>query len=80
VPDVYRGRNLTFQTPDGVRFEVQIHTGDSLSAAEHTHLMYEEQRLSTTSPERKAELEALQAEVFNSVPLPDGTPLKWRNP
>jgi hypothetical protein len=34
VPDVYRGRNLTFQTPDGMRF-----------AAQQTHLMYEEQRL-----------------------------------
>jgi hypothetical protein len=80
VPDVYRGRNLTFQTPDGVQFEVQIHTGDSLSAAEQTHPMYEERRLRTTSPERKAELEALQAEIFNSVPIPDGTPLRWRDP
>jgi hypothetical protein len=80
VPDVYRGRNLTFLTPDGVRFEVQVHTGDSLSAAEQTHRIYEEQRLPTTAPERRAELEALQAEVFNSVPIPDGTPLKWRHP
>jgi hypothetical protein len=80
VPDVYRGRNLTFQTPDGMQFEVQIHTGDSLWAAEETHGMYEEQRLPTTSPARKAELEAMQAEIFNSVPIPDGTPLKWRNP
>jgi hypothetical protein len=68
------------QTPDGVQFEVRIHTGDSLSAAERTHPMYEEQRLSTTSLERKAELEALQAKIFNSVPIPDGTPLKWRHP
>jgi hypothetical protein len=80
VPDVYRGRNLTFQTPYGMQFEVQIHTDDSLSAAEQTHRIYEEQRLPTTSPERRAELEALQAEVFNSVPIPDGTPLKWRHP
>lgn len=80
VPDEYRGRNLTFQTPDGMQFEVQIHTGDSLSAAEHTHRMYEEQRLLPEASERKAELKALQAEIFNSVPIPYGTPLKWRDP
>jgi hypothetical protein len=80
VPDVYRGRNLTFQTPDGMQFEVQVHTGDSLSAAEQTHRMYEERRLPTTALERRAELEALEAEIFNSVPIPDGTPLEWRDP
>jgi hypothetical protein len=80
VPDVYRGRNLTFQSPDGMQFEVQIHTGDSLSAAEQTHPMYEEWRLPTTSLERKAELKALQAEIFNSVPIPDGTPVIWKDP
>jgi hypothetical protein len=63
-----------------VWLEVQIHTNDSLSAAEQTHRIYEEQRLPTTSPEREAELKALQAEVFNSVPIPDGTPLKWTEP
>jgi hypothetical protein len=80
VPNVYRGRNLTFQTPDGVKFEVQIHTGDSLSAAEQTHLLYDEKRLPTTSLERQAELQALQAEVFNRVPVPEGTPLIWKDP
>jgi hypothetical protein len=74
-------RNVTRnQTPDGMQFEVQIHADASLSAAEQIHRMYEEWRLSTTSPERKAELKALQAEIFNRVPIPDGTPLRWRDP
>ncbi|OBI89739.1 hypothetical protein [Mycobacterium sp. 1245805.9] len=80
VPDVYRGRNLAFQTPDGLKFEVQIHTADSLSAAEETHLLYEEQRLPTTSLQRREELESLQAEIFNNVPIPEGTPLIWKDP
>lgn len=65
--------------PPGVRFGVQIHTGDSLTAAEHTHRIYEEWRSSTTPLERKAELEALQGEIFTSVPMPDGTPLPGKD-
>ncbi len=79
-PNVYRGRNLTFQTPDGYNFEVQIHTRESLRAAERTHWMYEELRLRTTSAERRAELLTLQAEIFNRVPIPEGTPIRWKQP
>lgn len=80
VPNAYRGRNLTFATPDGMKFEVQVHTGDSLSAAEQTRGFYEEERLRTTSQERVAELRALKGDIFKLVAIPDGTPLIWKDP
>ncbi|MCX8559780.1 hypothetical protein OS122_02555 [Mycolicibacterium mucogenicum] len=67
----YRGRNDTFITPEGVEYEVQIHTAASLKAAEDTHKLYEEERLPTTPPEKKAQLSAMQAAIFASVPAPD---------
>ncbi|WP_052506277.1 hypothetical protein [Mycolicibacterium llatzerense] len=67
----YRGRNDTFVTPEGQEFEVQIHTAASLHAAEVTHGLYEEERLPTTSAERKAQLSAEQYAIFASVPAPD---------
>jgi len=67
----YRGRNDTFITPEGQEFELQIHTAASLNAAEVTHVLYEEERLPTTPPERKAQLSARQFAIFASVPVPD---------
>lgn len=71
----YKGRNDTFVGSDGVEFEVQFHTAASLAAAERTHVIYEEQRLTSTPAERKAELAALQDEIFAAVPAPDD--VKW---
>jgi hypothetical protein len=70
----YRGRNERFESPDGYRFELQIHTEASLSATEETHPWYEEQRRLDTPPERRFELQQMQNNVFNQVPIPPGTP------
>ncbi len=64
-----------FVTPNGQQFEVQIHTQASLDAAEECHPLYEEWRLTSTSPERKAELTALQERIFAAVPVPDDVEL-----
>lgn len=67
----YRGRNDTFRGADGLEFEVQIHTAASLRAAEATHGLYEEERLPTTSDDRRAQLRAQQYAIFDAVPVPD---------
>lgn len=71
----YKGRNDKFVTVNGEHFEVQIHTQASLDAAEKCHPLYEEWRLTSTSPERKAQLTALQDEIFAAVRVPDDVKL-----
>lgn len=71
----YKGLNTGWRAPDSrQRFEVQFHTPASKYAQEETHKLYEEQRLPTTSPERKKELQAQQNALFAAVPVPDGAP------
>jgi ppGpp synthetase/RelA/SpoT-type nucleotidyltranferase len=71
----YKGRNDTFISPDGLRFEVQIHTQASLDAAERAHVLYEEQRRPTTPEHVKAQLDEEQNGIFASVPAPND--VKW---
>ena len=69
----YQGINTNWRDPaTGRSFEVQFHTPESFAAKTETHILYEEQRLPGTSPERVAELKALQAEIFGTVPTPSG--------
>ncbi|WP_162139308.1 hypothetical protein [Mycobacterium canetti] len=70
----YKGRNDTFLTPEGLQFEVQIHTVESLKAAETAHPLYKEQRLPTTSAVRKRQLDAQQKAIFAAVPIPNDVP------
>ena len=71
----YRGRNDTFISLDGLRFEVQIHTRASLDAAERAHALYEIQRLPTTPDDVKDRLDQEQNAIFASVPAPND--VKW---
>lgn len=71
----YRGRNVQMQSPEGVDYEVQIHTAASLVAAERNHMLYNEARHQDTPPARRAELEKEMGDIFASVPLPPGTKL-----
>ncbi|MGV0607370.1 hypothetical protein [Mycolicibacterium sp. XJ1904] len=71
----YRGRNDSFISPEGLEFEVQIHTEASLDAAERAHVLYEQQRRATTPDDVKAQLDDLQNEIFAAVPAPDD--VKW---
>lgn len=72
----FRGRNERFASPDGFRFELQIHTESSLAAAEETHGWYEEERESVTTLERRWELQQMRDNRFAQVPIPPGTPLR----
>jgi hypothetical protein len=69
----YRGINQQWKTPSGQQFEVQFHTPESFNTKEVlNHKMYEEARLSTTSPERRAVLEQMMIDNANKVPVPPG--------
>ncbi|MFG3000753.1 ATP nucleotide 3'-pyrophosphokinase [Streptomyces sp. NPDC048340] len=69
----YKGLNTGWRAPgSGQLFEVQFHTPASKHAQEVTHLLYEEQRLPSTTPARKKELQAQQDAVFAAVPVPPG--------
>lgn len=55
----YRGINSIFVSPGGQKFEVQFHTPESFELKNgRMHEIYEEYRLDSTSPERRAELTA----------------------
>ncbi len=71
LESVYAGRNDTFNGPDGVEFEVQFHTAESLAATQRNHDLYNMSRRSDTPPAAVAEL---QAEQKANVPLPDDLP------
>ncbi|WP_436739395.1 ATP nucleotide 3'-pyrophosphokinase [Streptomyces sp. BBFR102] len=69
----YKGLNTGWRAPrSGQQFEVQFHTEASKNAQETTHKLYEEQRLPSTSPERKQQLQREQDAIFAAVPVPAG--------
>ncbi len=69
----YKGLNTGWRAPrSGQLFEIQFHTPASKHAQEVTHLLYEEQRLPSTTEARKRELQAQQDAVFAAVPVPPG--------
>lgn len=69
----YKGLNTRWRAPrSGQLYEVQFHTPASKRAQEETHKLYEEQRLPSTSPERKRELQRKQNALFAAVPVPKG--------
>ncbi|MEU6667959.1 ATP nucleotide 3'-pyrophosphokinase [Streptomyces sp. NPDC046727] len=72
-PSGYKGLNTGWRAPgSGQLFEIQFHTPASKHAQEVTHLLYEEQRLPSTTEARKQELQAQQNAVFAAVPVPPG--------
>lgn len=69
----YRALNTGWRAPrSGQLFEIQFHTPASKHAQEATHKLYEEQRLPSTGPARKQELQREQDAVFDAVPVPSG--------
>jgi SPP1 gp7 family putative phage head morphogenesis protein len=67
----YKGINSVFRDPKGQTFELQFHTPESFDAKQNQmHEYYEEQRASSTSPERKKELEALMMELSRQLVRP----------
>lgn len=68
----YKGVN-TFIEKDGLVFEMQYHTQESFDLKNgKLHELYEERRLSTTSPERRFELDKEMFALSKSLKIPDG--------
>lgn len=72
--DGYKGINSTWRSPDGQLFELQHHTPTSFETKMSAHEMYEEQRLPSTSNERKDELAAAMDRLFAQVRVPEDAP------
>jgi ppGpp synthetase/RelA/SpoT-type nucleotidyltranferase len=66
----YKGLNWTVQSASGATFEVQVHTPASLAAAEATHDLYKQQRVLRRSSTQARALQAEQARVWRTVPIP----------
>lgn len=69
---VYRGVNIVVTTPDDFNFELQFHTPESLEVKNKNHLLYEEARKSTTSSEKRKELEYQMKKFASGLKAPKG--------
>jgi hypothetical protein len=69
----YKGINTRWVTPDGQRFEIQLHTPESFHAKQHvTHRAYERIRNPLTRDTERPELEDFQREVSLWIHVPEG--------
>lgn len=68
----YKAIHLDIASVSGIRFEMQIHSPETLAANRATHVMYEEWRKPETAPERKAQLYGEIKAVYDSLPQPKG--------
>lgn len=68
-PD-YKGIHLDVVSPTGQKFELQVHSKESMECKEINHKLYEESRKVDTPPERKAELERQMRENAAALPQP----------
>ena len=71
--DVYRGINVSMESPDGTVFELQFHTDESFNTKENlNHLFYEIARNDFTSPEAKTLANRIMKQNTTSVKIPEG--------
>ena len=69
----YKGINATYQTPDGLEFELQFHTPASLEMKQLVnHHLYEQQRLLQRSDPQWKALDQQMVQNSESVPIPAG--------
>jgi hypothetical protein len=69
----YKGINTRWVTPEGQRFEIQLHTQESFHAKQYiTHHAYERIRNPLTSDAERPKLEDFQREVSSWIQVPEG--------
>lgn len=68
----YRGVNTVIMSRGRYKFELQFHTPVSFKIKEQNHKLYEEQRKTGVSEERKAELTLEMIKNASTIPLPIG--------
>lgn len=66
----YKGINTLLADGTGYVFELQFHTPESVAVKELNHKLYEEQRLDSTSAERKEKLTTEMIQNAASIPIP----------
>ena len=70
--DGYSGINAVLKGPNGLEWELQFQTPESIDTNAKTRAMYEELRLVDTSMERKRELFDQMTAYWDDVPIPQG--------
>lgn len=68
----YRGLHLNFISPQGVPFELQVHSTESFDAKNEGHELYERMRALSTPVEEKERLEPIIRSVHGRFPDPPG--------
>ena len=71
-PSEYKAVHLTFKSPTGENFEVQVHSKESMKVKNLNHKLYEEQRSPKTSEGRAIELGAKMAKNLLGLKEPQG--------
>lgn len=67
----YRGVNTGFVSPDGIMFELQFHTAESLVTKEAEHPLYEICRNPNTTEKEKEALSEERYQMFAGMTEPD---------
>ena len=67
----YRGINIKMENPDGVRFELQLHTPGSLFAKEEAHRLYEIARNPNCDPEERDQVTRQMFLCFSHLHRPE---------
>jgi phosphate-selective porin OprO/OprP len=70
--DSYAGINSSFETRDGLRWELQIHTPDSYDATREGRSLYERMRRTDVSPEERGAIFEQLVDLWDLVPIPKG--------
>lgn len=68
----YRGINQTYRTPDGLEFELQLHTPESLAMKTETHPLYKERGHPATSEARRREIDDELRRRASELGVPEG--------
>jgi len=69
---LYKGINTNWRTSDGHVIELQFHTPESFQAKQAGHVLYEEARSATTSPERRQIVDQERNAIADGLNHPTG--------
>ena len=68
----YKGLHINVISPEGQKFELQIHSDKSIKVKDKIHKLYEDYRKVDTPPKRKKELQKIMKEISSEIPNPKG--------
>lgn len=68
----YKGINIDVISPEGQKFELQIHSKESMEVKNACHILYEKQRQYPKTSVEYKHLEEQMKEISNKIPIPSG--------